>query len=181
MSITLFSVLTTVICSGILTAVLCILKRLRVFRGKSYINVSILLYIAALLRLLLPFEFFFTRSCGFPAVCNPLREVMIYPVYGDSINIEGFFSFVWFFSVRFCFFAISIITKECGIMFMAWRCRKARKTELFFGRLQLPMEQDPSFAFGGVLRSLSLFALASFTPISFCRKLTTVKKSFAAS
>lgn len=95
MSITLFSVLTTVICSGILAAALCILKRLRVFRGKSYINASILLYIAALLRLLLPFEFFFTRSCGFPAVCNPLREVMIYPVYGDSINIEGFFSFAW--------------------------------------------------------------------------------------
>ena len=74
MSITLFSVLTTVICSGILAAVLCILKRLRVFRRKSYINASILLYIAALLRLLLPFEFFFTRSCGFPAVCNPLRS-----------------------------------------------------------------------------------------------------------
>lgn len=88
MSITPFSVLTTVICSGILAVVLCILKRLRVFRGKSYINASILLYIAALLRLLLPFEFFFIRSCGFPAVCNPLREVMIYPVYGDSINKE---------------------------------------------------------------------------------------------
>lgn len=87
MYLTISSVLTTVFLCSILILILCGLFKNNSFATKVGPGCMIGLLLAVLVRMLVPFEFFYTYSVYIDDVLSPVLQFFIYPVYEGEVVI----------------------------------------------------------------------------------------------
>lgn len=95
MSITVYSVLMSVLCSDIFILILFLLRRSKVFTRYYGIAIIVFLYIFSIVRILIPVEFSFSEVIRSPVFYNSLSTFFNMKVINSEINVLQVLIVVW--------------------------------------------------------------------------------------